>query len=89
LYSAVEATSYAFVAYRAQSWVSRDHILRDSGVCGMDSDFDNALDGLRDTISTCDFSNFASKDTVPLKPNMFWRVPFLVKLFKTWKLILK
>jgi hypothetical protein len=27
------------------------------------SDFDNALDGHRDTISTFDFSNFATKET--------------------------
>jgi hypothetical protein len=33
----------------------------------MDLDFDNALDGLRNTIPTFDFSNFASKDTVPPK----------------------
>ncbi|XP_022031302.1 uncharacterized protein LOC110932259 [Helianthus annuus] len=33
LYSAVEASSYAFVASRAQSWVLQDHILRDSGLC--------------------------------------------------------
>ncbi|KAK2384599.1 hypothetical protein QL285_071930 [Trifolium repens] len=33
----------------------------------MDSDFDNALDGLRSTIPTVDFGNFASKDTVPRK----------------------
>ncbi|MCI61183.1 hypothetical protein A2U01_0082440, partial [Trifolium medium] len=50
LYSVVEAASYAFVTSRAQSWVLQDHILRDSGACGMDSDFDNALDGLRDII---------------------------------------
>ncbi|MCI13571.1 hypothetical protein A2U01_0034689, partial [Trifolium medium] len=37
------------------------------GVCGMDSDVNNALDGLRDTILAFDFSNFASKDTVPSK----------------------
>jgi hypothetical protein len=67
LYSAVEATSYAFVASRAQSWILQDHILRNSGVGGMDLDFDNALDGLRNTIPTFDFSNFASKDTVPPK----------------------
>jgi hypothetical protein len=67
LYSAVEAASYAFVASRAQSWVLQDHILRDSGVCGMDVDFDNALDGLREMIPTLDFSNFTSKDTVPPK----------------------
>ncbi|GAU39704.1 hypothetical protein TSUD_274980 [Trifolium subterraneum] len=67
LYSAVEANSYAFVASRAQSWVLQEHILRDSGVCGMDSDFYNALDGLRDMIPTFDFSSFTSKDTVPPK----------------------
>jgi hypothetical protein len=89
LYSAVEDTSYAFVASRAQSWVLQDHILRDSRVCGMGFDFDNAFDSLRDTILTCNFTNFASKDIVPLKANMFWRVPILVKLFKTYKLILK
>jgi hypothetical protein len=88
LYSAVKATSYAFVASRVQSWVLLDYILRDNGVCGMDSDFGNAFDDLRDTFSTFDFSNFASKDIVPLKPTIFWRVFFLVKLFKTWKLIL-
>ncbi|MCI41568.1 hypothetical protein A2U01_0062801, partial [Trifolium medium] len=64
LYSAVEATSYAFVASRAQSWVLKNDILRNSGVCGMDLDFHNALDGLQDAIPTFDFSNFASKDTV-------------------------
>ncbi|KAK2455796.1 hypothetical protein QL285_003218 [Trifolium repens] len=67
LYSAVEAALYAFVASRAQSWVLQDHILRDSGVCGMDSDFNNALDGLRDMIPAFDFSSFTSKDTVPPK----------------------
>jgi hypothetical protein len=67
LYSAVEAASYAFVAFKVKSWVLQDHILRDSGVCGMDSGSDNALDGLRSTIATVDFSNFASKDTVPRK----------------------
>ncbi|MCI10587.1 hypothetical protein A2U01_0031680, partial [Trifolium medium] len=41
--------------------------IRDSGVCGMNSDFENALDGLRDTILTFDFHNFASKDNVPPK----------------------
>jgi hypothetical protein len=67
LYSAVEATSYVFVASRTQSWVLQDRILRDSGVCGMDCDSGNALDGLHDTIPTCDFSNFARKDIVPPK----------------------
>jgi hypothetical protein len=88
LYSAVEATSYAFVASRAQSWILQDHILRNSGVGGMDLDFDNALDGLRNTIPTFDFSNFASKDTVPPKAQHVLASAFLVKLLRTWKLIL-
>ena len=67
LYSAVEASSYAFVASRAQSWVLQEHILRDSGVCGMDSDFYNALDGLRDMIPTFDFSSFTNKEIVSPK----------------------
>jgi hypothetical protein len=67
LYSAVEATSYAFVASRAQSWILQDHILRNSGVGGMDLDFENTLDGLRNTVPTFDFSNFVSKDTLPPK----------------------
>jgi hypothetical protein len=67
LYSSVEATSYALVASKAQSWILQDHIFRNNGVCGMDLDFVNALDDLRDTIPTFKFSNFASKDTVPLK----------------------
>ncbi|PNY15245.1 auxilin-like protein [Trifolium pratense] len=67
LYSAVEAASYAFVASKAQTWVLQDHILRDSGIYGMDSDFNIVLDGLRDMLPTFDISNFASKDTVPQK----------------------
>ena len=45
----------------------QDRILRDSGICGMDSNFDNVLDGLRGTISNLNVSDFTSKDTVPLK----------------------
>jgi hypothetical protein len=45
----------------------QDHILRDSGVCGMDSDFDSALDGLHETIPNFDLSCFIRKDNVPLK----------------------
>ncbi|KAL6545127.1 hypothetical protein OROHE_009792 [Orobanche hederae] len=67
LYSAVEAVSYAFLASRAQSWVLQDHILRYSGVYGVDSNFDRALDGLSMAIPDFDLSNFTSKDTVPPK----------------------
>ncbi|GKA42475.1 hypothetical protein Tco_0735135 [Tanacetum coccineum] len=44
LYSAKVASPYAFVASRAQSWVLQDHILRDSGICGMDDDYVSTLD---------------------------------------------
>ena len=37
LYSALEASSYAFVTCRVQSWVLQDHILRDSGDIGYGS----------------------------------------------------
>ncbi|PNY13681.1 auxilin-like protein [Trifolium pratense] len=67
LYSTVEAASYAFVASRAQTWILQDHILRDSGIYGMDFDFNISLDGLRDMLPTFDISNFATKDTVPRK----------------------
>jgi hypothetical protein len=74
LYSAVDAASYAFVASRAQSRVLQDHILRDSIVCTIDSDFSSALDGLQETIPSFDLSNFTRKDIVPLKPNMFFLI---------------
>ncbi|GJZ96550.1 putative reverse transcriptase domain-containing protein [Tanacetum coccineum] len=44
-----------------------DHILRDSGICGMDDDYVSALACLRDTIPSFDFSGFTNKDTVPSK----------------------
>jgi hypothetical protein len=40
----------------------QDHMLRQSDVCGMNSDFDNILDSLCDTISTLDF-NEGSRNT--------------------------
>jgi hypothetical protein len=64
------------------------YILRHGGICGMESYFDSALDEPCDMIPIFDFSSFNSKFTadVPLKPNMFWRVPCLVKLLRIWKL---
>ena len=50
-----------------QSWVLQDHILRDSGVRGVDSDFSSALDDFHETIPSFDLSNFTRKDIVPLK----------------------
>ncbi|KAI3750270.1 hypothetical protein L2E82_20904 [Cichorium intybus] len=67
LYSASEASSYAFVASRAQSWHLQDHILRDSGICGMDIDYFSALDRLRGTIPDFDCNDFTNKDIAPPK----------------------
>jgi hypothetical protein len=47
--------------------VLHDHILRNSEVCSMNSNFDNVLDGLHDTIPTFNLSSCTSKDTVPPK----------------------
>ncbi|GJV24580.1 putative reverse transcriptase domain-containing protein [Tanacetum coccineum] len=54
-------------ASRAQSWVLQDHILCDSGICGMDDDYVFALACLRDTILIFNFSGFTKKDTAPSK----------------------
>ena len=67
MYSVVEVSSYAFVASRVQSLILQDHILRDSGVSGMDSDFDRALSGLRAIIHGFDLSGFVNKNTIPPK----------------------
>ncbi|GJX09420.1 hypothetical protein Tco_0199279 [Tanacetum coccineum] len=48
---------------RMDEKVLQDHILRDSGICGIIS----ALDCLRDTIPSFDYSCFTNKDTVPSK----------------------
>nr|GEW46762.1 hypothetical protein [Tanacetum cinerariifolium] len=67
LYSAKLVSSYPFVASRAQSWVLQDHILCDSGICGMDDDYVSTLACLRDTIPSFDVSGFTNKDIVPSK----------------------
>ncbi|GJU97879.1 putative reverse transcriptase domain-containing protein [Tanacetum coccineum] len=67
LYSEKEAPFYVFVASRAQAWVLQDHILRDSGICGMDGDYVFALACLHDTIPSFDFSCFTNKDTTTSK----------------------
>jgi hypothetical protein len=51
----------------------------------MDLDFDNALDDLRNTIPTFDFSNFASKDTVPPKVQHVLASVLLGKIAKDMK----
>ena len=45
----------------------QDHILRDNVISGMDSNFDNVLDALRDTISDFNVSSLTSKNIVPPK----------------------
>ncbi|GJX39552.1 hypothetical protein Tco_0252855 [Tanacetum coccineum] len=67
LYSAKVVFSYAFVASRAQSWVLQDHILRDSGICGMDDDYVYVLACLCDMIPSFDFSGFTILNIVPSK----------------------
>lgn len=52
---------------RDQSWVFQDHILRDTVICGMDSNFDRALNGFSVAIPDFDLSSFTSKDIVPPK----------------------
>jgi hypothetical protein len=54
----------------------------------MDLNFDDALDGFWDTIPTFDFSNFTSKDIVPLKvQNILASVIFgkIVHTCKQWR----
>ncbi|GJY76888.1 hypothetical protein Tco_0482004 [Tanacetum coccineum] len=67
MYSAKVASSYAFVASRAQSWVLEDHILHDSGICGMNDDYVSVLACLHGMIPSFDFSFFTNKDTAPFK----------------------
>nr|GEW29921.1 putative reverse transcriptase domain-containing protein [Tanacetum cinerariifolium] len=81
-----EATLFFDKASRAQYGVLQDHILRDSGICDMEDDYNYALAYLRDTISSFDFSDFTNKDTTPLKLNKHWRMSILVKWSRIWKL---
>lgn len=79
LYSKVEVVLYIFVVSKIQTWVLQDHILKDSDIYSINSDFDRFLNGLSGTIPYFDLSNFISKNIAPLKSNMFRRLPFLVK----------
>lgn len=76
------------MASKAQSWVIQDQILRDSGLCGMDLDFDNVLDGLRGTILDFDVSSFTSNDTVPPKAQHVFASALFSKNVRIWKLSL-
>ncbi|GJW19493.1 hypothetical protein Tco_0026929 [Tanacetum coccineum] len=86
LYSAKLASSYAFVASRAQSWVLQDHILRDSGICGMDDDYVSTLDCLLDTIPSFDFSCFTNEDIAPSKAQQTLASSLLSEIVKDMKL---
>ncbi|MFS7899287.1 putative exostosin [Helianthus anomalus] len=65
--SAEDASSYAFVASRAQSWVLQDHILRECGGELLDSDYKSALDNLHSSLPDLDLGGFYIKDTAPIK----------------------
>ncbi|KAJ0843610.1 putative exostosin [Helianthus annuus] len=65
--SAEDASSYAFVASRAQSWVLQDHILRECGGELLDSDYKGALDNLHSSLPDLDLGGFYIKDTAPIK----------------------
>ncbi|GJW49083.1 hypothetical protein Tco_0090434 [Tanacetum coccineum] len=62
--------------------VSKDHILRDSGICGMDDDYVSALSCLRDTIPSFDFSGFTNKDTAPSKAQQTLTNVLFSEMFK-------
>ncbi|GJV10640.1 reverse transcriptase domain-containing protein [Tanacetum coccineum] len=82
LYAVKVAYSYAFVASRAQSWVLHDHILRESGICGMVDDYVCALACLRGTIPRFDFSCFTNKDTAPSKPQQIMASALFIEMVK-------
>ncbi|XP_076897210.1 uncharacterized protein LOC143550455 [Bidens hawaiensis] len=72
--SAEDASSYAFVASRAQSWVLQDHILRECGGGLFDSDYT-----LHSSLPDLDLGGFYFKDTATPKAQNFWRMPYMVK----------
>ncbi|KAJ0693557.1 putative exostosin [Helianthus annuus] len=65
--TAEDASSYAFVASRAQSWGLQDHILRECGGDVLDSDYRSALDLLHSSLPDLDIGGFYIKDTAPPK----------------------
>ncbi|KAM0063934.1 hypothetical protein Hdeb2414_s0003g00096711 [Helianthus debilis subsp. tardiflorus] len=67
IFTAEDASSYAFVASRAQSWGLQDHILREYGGDVLDSDYRSALDLLHSSLPDLDIGGFYIKDTTPPK----------------------
>nr|GEV74873.1 putative reverse transcriptase domain-containing protein [Tanacetum cinerariifolium] len=80
-----EAALFFDKASMAQSWVLQDHILRDSGICGMDDDYVSALACVRDTIQSFDLSGFTNKDTVPSKAQQTLANVLFSKMVKDMK----
>ncbi|KAJ0805921.1 hypothetical protein HanPI659440_Chr02g0083791 [Helianthus annuus] len=68
LLSARDVGVYAFMASRAQSWELQDHILRNSGVVGLDGDYLQALQCLNVFLPDFDIGGSSNKDTAPSKP---------------------
>ncbi|GJW49080.1 hypothetical protein Tco_0090431 [Tanacetum coccineum] len=62
-----------------------DHILRDSGICGMDDDYVSALSCLHDTIPSFDFSGFTNKDTAPSKAQQTLTNVLFSEMFKVMR----
>jgi hypothetical protein len=73
------------VARKARSWVLQEHILRDSGIGNMDSDFGNALDGLLGMIPYIDFISFTNNDIVHHKAHVLVNILFSksVKIYES------
>nr|GEX91431.1 auxilin-like protein [Tanacetum cinerariifolium] len=60
----------------------QNHILRDSGICGMNDDYVSALDCLRSMIPSFDFSRFTNKDIVPSKAQQTLASAFFSEMVK-------
>lgn len=58
-------------------------MLRDSGIYGMNIDFNRALDSFNVVILDFDLRGFIRKDTVLPKAQYVFVVSFLVKVFRT------
>ena len=81
--SAEDLSAYAFVASRVQSWKLQDHILRNSGVVGIDSDYKLALDNIHISLPEFDLSVFTDKDTAPMKAQKTLANAFYSKTLQT------
>lgn len=83
LCSAEDVSAYAYVASRAQSWKLQEHILRNSGMVGMDDDYKLALDNIRSSLPNVELGGFMDKDTAPKKPQKILASAFNCKAMQT------